>query len=82
MSGCLATTHQKFIAAGRKANIAMPGSVTPTADPLSFALAYNHNDQGTVDAQQTYLEQLEEVLRKPISLAHIGPAVYKAASSE
>ena len=70
------TPHRKFTAAGFEIHIATSGGLMPTVDPLSFALGYNHNDQGEVDAQQAYLKQLEGVLSKPLNLADVDPASY------
>ena len=63
------TPHQKFTAAGFEIHIATSGGLTPTVNPLSFALGYNNNDQGKVDAQKAYLKELEGVLSTPLNLA-------------
>src|SRR6266567_3799083 len=72
----LVTPYQKFTAAGFEVYIATPGGVRPTVDPLSLALPFNNNDQGFLDAQKAYLEELEGFLSKPINLADADPASY------
>jgi putative intracellular protease/amidase len=67
------TPHRKFLEAGLKIAIASPGGVTPTADPLSFNLAYNSNDAGKVAKQQDYMKRLGPALTAPIRVEDISP---------
>jgi putative intracellular protease/amidase len=65
------TPHRKFSEAGFTVKVASPGGVTPTADPLSFALAYNNNDQNKVNEQKSYMTQLGAALSKPMRIEDI-----------
>lgn len=67
------TPHRKFTQAGLKVIVATPGGVNPTADPLSFSLGYNNNDQKWVQEQKDYLESLGSVLTSPMSVEEINP---------
>jgi putative intracellular protease/amidase len=66
--------HQTFTAAGFEVTIATPQGRTPTADPLSFNLGYNNNDQGVVDTYNQYLDTLHDRLENTTPLAHLDPA--------
>ena len=46
--------HETFVEAGFDVSIATPQGRTPTVDPLSLALAYNHDDQSEVDSLKAY----------------------------
>lgn len=67
------TPHRKFIEAGFKITVASPGGATPTVDPLSFSLAYNHNDQSKVREQQDYMNRLGPALTSPMRVEDIDP---------
>jgi len=67
------TPHRAFTKAGLKVRVASPGGVTPTVDPLSFDLAYNHNDGTLVKAQQQYMEGLGSALTSPMRVEDIDP---------
>lgn len=67
------TPHRKFTEAGLKIAVASPGGVTPTADPLSFNLAYNKNDAGMVREQQEYMRKLGPALTSPMRVEDISP---------
>jgi putative intracellular protease/amidase len=67
------TPHRKFLEAGFEVTIASPGGRTPTADPLSFNLAYNNNDASKVREQQDYLKRLGSALTSPMRVEDIGP---------
>jgi putative intracellular protease/amidase len=67
------TPHRKFTEAGFTVKVASPGGVTPTVDPLSFDLAYNHNDQNKVNDQKSYMAKLGTVLSKPMRVEDIKP---------
>ena len=66
--------HKTFTDAGFDVSIATPQGRTPTVDPLSFALAYNNNDQSEVDTYQGYLESLKNELASPLALSDVGPS--------
>jgi putative intracellular protease/amidase len=67
------TPHRKFSEAGLKVVVASPGGATPTADPLSFDLAYNNNDRGAVAEQQAYMKNLGTTLTSPMRVEDITP---------
>jgi putative intracellular protease/amidase len=60
--------HQAFTDAALSVTIATPGGITPTVDPLSFALAYNNNDANEVARQKAYLEANAATLNAPARL--------------
>ena len=62
------TPHRKFAEAGFSVSVASPGGVTPTPDPLSFALAYNNDDESKVKEQQQYMKDLGPALTSPLKL--------------
>ena len=70
--------HQTFIDAGLDVSIATPQGRTPTVDPLSLALEFNHNDQTEVDSQQAYLASEAKQLENTLALGEIEPAHYDA----
>ena len=70
------TPHQMFLAAGMDVAVATPGGVRPTVDPLSYSLAYNDNDQGTVDALRAYFARIDDVIDAPLRLEDVDPADY------
>jgi putative intracellular protease/amidase len=67
------TPHRKFSEAGLKVSVASPGGAKPTVDPLSFALAYNHDDKGKVDEQKDYMQKLGPVLSSPMRVEDVKP---------
>ena len=54
--------------------LSTPYGRTPAVDPLSLALAYNHNDQSVVDAQQKCLDELRDRFESTTPLADLDPA--------
>ena len=68
--------HKTFSDAGFDVSIATPHGRTPTVDPLSLTLEFNHDDQGEVDSQKAYLDSLEWKLESPLVLADVDPADY------
>jgi putative intracellular protease/amidase len=66
--------HQAFTAAGLQITIATPRGITPTVDPLSLSVAYNHNDPAVVASQQAYLKEQESALQAPMPLEDVNPA--------
>lgn len=65
------TPHRKFTEAGFNVTVASPAGVTPVVDPLSFSLAYNHNDAGKVKEQQDYMKRLGAALTSPTPVENI-----------
>ena len=65
--------HQKLVSAGLTVKVATPGGVKPTADPLSFSVAYNNNDPESVATQKKYLQQVSESLNSPLKLEEVEP---------
>jgi putative intracellular protease/amidase len=70
--------HKAFTGARLKVDIATPGGVTPTVDPLSLSLAYNNNDAADVADQQVYLKKVEGALAAPLKLEDVQAAPYDA----
>jgi putative intracellular protease/amidase len=68
--------HKTFSEAGFDVSIATPQGRTPTVDPLSLALEFNHNDQAEVDSQKAYLDSLKPELDNPLVLGAVDPADY------
>jgi putative intracellular protease/amidase len=68
--------HRAFTAAGLKVDIATPGGVTPTVDPLSLSVQYNNDDANEVAGQQAYLKMLDGVLDAPLKLEDVRAASY------
>jgi putative intracellular protease/amidase len=68
--------HKTFAEAGFEVSIATPQGRTPTVDPLSLALEFNHNDQAEVDSQKAYLDSLKPELGNPLVLGDVDPADY------
>ena len=66
------TPHRKLSEAGLNVTIASPGGVAPTADPLSFNLAYNSNDASKVREQQDYMKRLGSALTSPLRVEDIN----------
>jgi putative intracellular protease/amidase len=66
--------HKTFTDAGFDVSIATPQGRTPTVDPLSFALAYNNNDQSEVDTYKEYLDSLKNELASPRPLSDVDPS--------
>lgn len=66
--------HQTFTAAGFDVTVSTPQGRRPTADPLSFNLGYNNNDQGVVDSYTEYLGTLRDRLDNTTPLADLDPA--------
>jgi putative intracellular protease/amidase len=72
------TPHRKFTEAGLEVMIASPGGVKPTVDPLSFALAYNDNDENKVNDQKDYIQNLGSALTSPVRVEDIDPGRFDA----
>src|ERR1700748_3159854 len=70
--------HKTFTAAGFDVTLSTPYGKTPTTDPLSLALAYNHNEQSVVDTQQKYLTELRDRFENTTPLADLDPAALDA----
>src|SRR5580700_10131842 len=70
--------HKTFTAAGFDVTLSTPYGKTPTTDPLSLALAYNHNEQSVVDTQQKYLNELRDRFENTTPLADLDPAALDA----
>lgn len=68
--------HKTFSNAGFDVSIATPQGRTPTVDPLSLDLQFNHNDQAEVDSQKAYLDSLKSELENPLVLGDINPDDY------
>ena len=68
--------HETFVEAGFDVSIATPQGRTPTVDPLSLALAYNHDDQSEVDSLKAYLDSLSAQFDQPLALADVDPAEF------
>jgi putative intracellular protease/amidase len=68
--------HKTFSEAGFDVSIATPQGRTPTVDPLSLALQFNHDDQAAVDSQKAYLDSLKSELENPLVLGEVDPADY------
>src|ERR1700746_2133514 len=66
--------HKTFSDAGFDVSIATPQGRTPTVDPLSLALQFNHDDQAEVDSQKAYLDSLKSELDDPLVLGDVDPA--------
>jgi putative intracellular protease/amidase len=66
--------HKTFTEAGFDVSLATPGGRTPTVDPLSLALAYNHDSQAEVDSLKDYLDSLKPQFEKPLALTEVDPA--------
>ena len=66
--------HKTFSDAGFDVSIATPQGRTPTVDPLSLSLSFNHDDQGEVDAQKAYLNSVRAQLDSPLVLSEVDPA--------
>jgi putative intracellular protease/amidase len=69
--------HKTFTDAGFDVSIATPQGRTPTVDPLSFALAYNNNDQSEVDTYKEYLDSLKNELASPRPLSDVDPSDFE-----
>ena len=68
--------HKTFSDAGFDVSIATPQGRTPTVDPLSLALEFNHNDQAEVDFQKAYLDSKRSELDNPLVLGDVDTADY------
>lgn len=66
--------HKTFTDAGFDVSIATPHGRTPTVDPLSLALQFNHNDAGEVESQQKYLDSMTPQLERTLVLGDVDPA--------
>ena len=60
--------HRTFTKAGYRVQLATPGGVRPTVDPLSLSVQYNNNDAKAVADQQSYLKDLDAVFATPLRL--------------
>jgi len=65
--------HQTFTAAGFDVTVSTPLGRTPTADPLSFNLGYNNNDENVVDSFKQYLDALRDRLENTTPIAGLDP---------
>lgn len=63
--------HKTFSEAGFDVSIATPQGRTPTVDPLSAALQFNHNDQAEVDSQRAYLDSVKSQLENTLVLGDV-----------
>lgn len=70
--------HKKFLQGGLKVQIATPGGVRPTVDPLSLAVQYNNNDADAVLAQQEYLASVDTLLKTPLMLEKLDATTIDA----
>jgi putative intracellular protease/amidase len=68
--------HKTFSDAGFDVSIATPQGRTPTVDPLSLALEFNHGSQAEVDSQKAYLDSLKSELESPLVLGDVDPGGY------
>ena len=68
--------HKTFREAGFDVSIATPQGRTPTVDPLSLDLSFNHNDQSEVDSLNAYLDSLGAELSDTLVLGEVDPADY------
>ena len=66
--------HKTFTNAGLEVSIATPRGRTPTVDPLSLALQFNHNDAAEVESQKSYLDSLKSELEDTLALGGIDRA--------
>jgi putative intracellular protease/amidase len=66
--------HKTLGEAGLEIAIATPQGRTPTVDPLSLALEFNHDDQSAVDTQKAYLDAMKSQLERPLVLSEVDPA--------
>ena len=66
--------HKTFSDAGLDVSIATPRGRTPTVDPLSLALQFNHNDAAEVESQKSYLDSLKSELEDTLALGGIDRA--------
>lgn len=65
--------HKTFTAAGFDVALSTPLGRTPSVDPLSLNLAYNHNDAAEAASQKQYLEDLRDPLSTTTPLADLDP---------
>jgi len=65
--------HQTFTAAGFDVTVSTPLGRNPTADPLSFNLGYNNNDENVVDSFKQYLDALRDRLENATPIAGLDP---------
>jgi putative intracellular protease/amidase len=65
--------HQTFTAAGFDVTVSTPLGRTPTADPLSFNLGYNNNDENVVHSFKQYLDALRDRLENTTPIAGLDP---------
>src|ERR1700752_5240444 len=66
--------HKTFTEAGFDVSLATPGGRTPTVEPLSLAVAYNHDSQAEVDSLKAYLDSLKPQFERPLALTEVDPA--------
>jgi putative intracellular protease/amidase len=71
--------HRTFSDAGFAVSIATPRGRTPTVDPLSLALEFNHNDPVEVDIQKADLDSLESELENTLVLGDVDPSAFDVA---
>jgi len=63
--------HRAFTAAGLNVTLSTPQGRTPTVDPLSLNLAYNHNDEAEVASQKQYLEDMRGRLESTMPISDL-----------
>lgn len=68
--------HKTFTGAGFDVSMATPQGRTPTVDPLSMALPFNHDDVAEVESQKAYLESVKPQLENTLALSGADPAKY------
>lgn len=70
--------HRTFTQAGFTVNVATPGGVRPSIDPLSLSTQHNNNDESAVAAQKKYLHEFELLLNAPLRLEDVKADEYDA----
>ncbi len=70
--------HRKFTAGGVQVEVATPGGVPPTVDPLSLTTRYNNDDAQSVAQQEEYLKKVADLLASPKRLEDAQAASYDA----
>jgi putative intracellular protease/amidase len=68
--------YKTFSDTGFDASIATPQGRTPTVDPLSLALEFNHDNQAEVDSRKAYLDSLKPELQSPLVLGDVDGGGY------
>jgi putative intracellular protease/amidase len=65
--------HRAFVGAGLDVILSTPHGRTPTVDPLSLNLGFNHNDRAAVDEQVSYIDNMRDQLEHATPLADLDP---------